>query len=264
VIRDEPAAPAPRPSLLRTVSLLAASAVFIGVGGLPAPAGAAEAPVAAVVPNAKLTDGQFVAVRASGLPADHTIQVEQCAGTTAAPPPDNGACDGLTLDTQAGTDAQGNYSNSPGDANGDTGVRVYTRPSRLLNSPTTITCDARHPCVLYVGVDQNDFSKEHVFVDIAFAAGVLAPAAGAAPAAEGLPPAAAAAGAATTTTTRQVTVTLIDHASAPAPALPAGGASGSLAFTGPSPHADTLAAAALFVVLGGSLARRRALRGGTP
>jgi hypothetical protein len=257
VIRDALAAPAPRPSLLRTVSLLAASAVFIGVGALPAPAGAAVNQAAAVAPSTRLTDGQLVAVHASGLPAQHTIQVEQCAGTTAAPPPDNGACDGLTLDTQAGTDAQGNYSNSPGDANGDTGVRVYTRPSRLLDSPTTIACDALHPCVLYVGIDQNDFSKEHVFVDIAFAAGVLAPAAG-------LPPAAAAGGGATTTTTSPVTVTLIDHASVPAPSLPAGSTSGSLALTGPSPYAATLAGAALFTVLAGSLARRRALREGTP
>ena len=228
----------------------AAVAVAGVVGSLPVPAGAAAGPaVATVTPSARLTDGQFVAVHASGLPPERTIQVEECAGTTAAPPTDNGSCDGLTLDTQAGTDAHGTYGNSPDDANGDTGYRVYTRPSRLLNSPTTIACDARHPCVLYIGVDQNDFSKEHVFVDIAFDAGVLAPAAATAPAT-------------TTTTTAPAAVTLIDLASAPA--RPAGGSSpASLAFTGPSPYAGALAGVGLFTAVAGSLARRRALRGRT-
>jgi Neocarzinostatin family len=206
-------------------------------------------------PASGLTDGQIVAVRAAGLPPEHTIQVEQCAGTAAVPPPDNTACDALTLDTQAGTDAQGNYVNGPGDGNGDTGFRVYTRPSPLLASPTTITCDGTHPCVLYVGVDQNDFSKPHVFADIRFGPTVVAP--GQAPVV--VTPQAAPA--ATTTPIAATAVTTTSPTAAPASATAGAPA---LAFTGGPPLVPGLAALGLAAVAISSLARRRMLQGARP
>jgi hypothetical protein len=215
--------------------------------------------VASVTPASGLTDGQIVAVRAGGLPPEQTIQVEQCAGTVAHPPTDNTACDALTLDTQAGTDARGNYVNAAGDGNGDTGVIVYTRPSPLLNSPTTIVCDGAHPCVLYVGVDQNDFSQPHVFADISFSPGVVAPGAGSAPG--------AGAGAPTVTVTElapAVTAGAPAAASLRTTAVPgAGNGPGPavLAFTGGPPLVPALAALGLAAVAIASLARRRTLEG---
>jgi Neocarzinostatin family len=211
-----------------------------------------------VTPATGLTDGQIVAVHAGGLPPEHTIQVEQCAGTAAAPPPDNTACDGLTLDTQAGSDAAGQYVNAPGDVGGDTGFRVYTRPSRLLNAPTTITCDAAHPCVLYVGVDQNDFSKPHAFAEIRFAGGVVAPPAVSVPASgvpvSGLPaggvPAAVVIRPAPPTTAATTAVS----------AAPAATGGASLAFTGASAFVPATAALGLAAVAIASVARRRLLR----
>jgi hypothetical protein len=211
---------------------------------------------ASVAPATGLTDGQIVAVQAGGLPPEHTIQIEQCAGTAAAPPPDNTACDALTLDTQAGTDAGGRYVNAPGDPSGDTGFRVYTRPSRLLNAPTTITCDAAHSCVLYVGVDQNDFSKPHAFGDIRFAGGVVAPAVSA-PAA-GAP----AAGAPAVVVTHLAPPTATGTTAAiAAGAAPTAGGGHSLAFTGVSPLFPGLAGLGLAAVAIASVARRRLLRG---
>jgi hypothetical protein len=212
-----------------------------------------------VSPASGLTDGQIVALHATGLPAEHTIQVEECAGTLSTPPPDNTACDGLTLDTQAGTDASGNYVNAPG-ANGSSGYLVYSRPSPLLNSPTTIICDATHPCVLYVGVDQNDFSKPHAFAEIRFGPGVVAPAT--TPPAPGIPVISGApVGGQATLTHLAAPATTAPVTTAPASAGVAGDGAASLAFTGPAPLAPGLAGLGLVGVLLASLGRRRMLRG---
>jgi hypothetical protein len=42
---------------------------------------------------------------------------------------------------------------------------VYTLPNRLLQETPALLpkCDATHQCVLYVGFDQNDFTKPKVF-----------------------------------------------------------------------------------------------------
>lgn len=218
-------------------------------------------PVASVTPASGLTDGQIVAVHAGGLPPEHTIQVEQCAGTVARPPTDNTACDGLTLDTQAGTDAHGNYVNAPGDSNGDTGVVVYTRPSPLLKSPTTIVCDGAHPCVLYVGVDQNDFSQPHVFTDITFTPGVVAPGAGTVLAPGAGAPAVTVSQLATPSTTGAPAPAALP-ASAGVPVRGTGGGPTALAFTGAPPFVPGLAALGLAAVAIASLARRRTLEGG--
>jgi Neocarzinostatin family len=145
---------------LAGAALLAFAGMVVTVAGTPGAALATVGPIAAVAPTTGLADGQTVTVSASGLPANHAIQVEECAGTVDNPPPDNSACDGVTLDSSTDSDGQGGYANDS--------YTVYTRPSSLLSSPATITCDAGHPCVLYVGVDQNNFSSPHAFAPLTF------------------------------------------------------------------------------------------------
>jgi hypothetical protein len=47
----------------------------------------------------------------------------------------------------------------------ETGYTVYRLPSQVLGEGKTVTpiCDATHECVLYVGQDQNDFTKPKLF-----------------------------------------------------------------------------------------------------
>lgn len=145
------------------------TAVLVGVVGfVPAAFAAASA---TATPGTGLHDGQILSVSGAGLPANTTVQIMECQGTATTPPPDNSSCDGNSLDTQATSDGSGAFVNAAGDANGDSGYKVYalgTPGSTFPNS--TIRCDVSHACVLYVGVDQNNFSAAHTFVDIAFAA----------------------------------------------------------------------------------------------
>ena len=144
------------------------TAVLVGViGFVPAAYAAASA---TATPSTGLHDGQILSVSGSGLPANTTIQIMECQGTASTPPPDNTACDGNTLDTQATSDGSGAFVNAAGDANGDLGYKVYALGTPGSTFPTsTVHCDVTHACVLYVGVDQNNFSAAHTFVDIAFA-----------------------------------------------------------------------------------------------
>jgi hypothetical protein len=156
---------------VRVAAQLAGACLLLASAGLAVvdAVSAASTPSATVSPSSGLIDGQHVAITGAGFPPNKGfIQVEECTGTASNPPADNTACEGDTLDVQAGTDVQGNYSNVPGDARGHTGYVVYALPSPLIDAPTTITCDATHPCVLYVGVDQNDFTQPHSFVGISF------------------------------------------------------------------------------------------------
>lgn len=161
----------------KTLSRMASVAVAstVAVAGLAASAPSAFAagtPTAsATTPTTNLLDGSIVGLTGSGFSPTVGIQVEECAGTAAKPPTSNADCDGTTLDAQAYTDAAGNFQNFVGDPAGDTGVKVYTVnvPGSLIPQ-STITCDATHACVLYVGEDQGNFSAPHVWVDISFAA----------------------------------------------------------------------------------------------
>jgi hypothetical protein len=155
----------------RTAAATAAvsiTAVVVGLVGVPA---AFAAAAATATPSTNLHDGQILSVSGSGLPANTTVQIMECQGTAATPPSDNTSCDGNTLDTQATSDGSGSFVNAAGDANGDSGFKVYAlgTPGSTFNN-STIHCDVAHACVLYVGVDQNNFSAAHTFVDIAFAA----------------------------------------------------------------------------------------------
>jgi hypothetical protein len=47
----------------------------------------------------------------------------------------------------------------------ETGYTIYRLPNRVLGEGKSVTpiCDATHECVLYVGQDQNDFTKPKAF-----------------------------------------------------------------------------------------------------
>ena len=147
------------------VSIMAA---VVGVVGFVPAAFAAASGTA--TPSTGLHDAQILSVSGSGLPANTTVQIMECQGTAATPPSDNTSCDGSSLDTQASTDGSGAFINAAGDANGDLGYKVYALGTPGSTFPSSaVHCDFTHSCVLYVGVDQNNFSAAHTFVDIAFA-----------------------------------------------------------------------------------------------
>lgn len=132
-----------------------------------APAGA-EGPTASVTPTAGLADGQRVAIRGSGFEPFTRIQVLECAGTAKRPPKDNHECQGLTLDSSAMTDGGGSFVNSPDDPTRRThGYRVVTLPKPAM-TPLGPHCGPTDPCGLYVGVQETDFARPHVFVALSF------------------------------------------------------------------------------------------------
>jgi hypothetical protein len=138
--------------------------------GMVAFAPNAFAATASASPSTNLHDAQILSMSGSAFPDNATIQIEECAGTVASPPTDNTTCDAFSLDTQATSDGSGSFVNAPGDAAGDTGFKLYTLGVPGSTRPgSTIRCDFTHACVLYIGVDQNNFSSAHVFVDLAFA-----------------------------------------------------------------------------------------------
>jgi len=244
---------------------LVGAALVVTVRAL-ATAGLANAdagPWATASPATNLIDGQRgIVVRGGGFPAYRTIQVEECVGTVGNPPPDNTSCEGDTIDTQAVTDGHGAFANAPMDSAGHTGYEAFRLPSPTLHAATSIPCDASHPCVLYVGIDQNDFAQPHTFVAITFAPGNAVAPGGSAP----------------TTVVTPVTATQSAISSATpssigtvAPARPASGAvvanadpavtlaGTALASTGPPRAALPVAMVAGLVSLLAALTRRRAL-----
>ena len=130
----------------------------------------ANAPCGVASPATNLVDSQFITLEGSGFPANASdLQVEECE-FLGANPTSNTVCDGDTLDVQEGTDANGNYFNGPHDAAGDTGYQVYQLGSGTGPfAADPYKCDSANPCVLFIGVDQNNFSLPHAFVPIAFA-----------------------------------------------------------------------------------------------
>lgn len=142
------------------------------VGGVVAPSEAAG-PTATVEPATGLADLQVVTVRGSGFPPTSRIQIMECSGTLAKPPPDDLSCDGTTLNAQAITDDHGSFLNSKSDPSGSThGFRMFSLP-RAGFPPSLTTCDRSHACLLYVGVEQTDFTQPHAFVPFAFAGAAI-------------------------------------------------------------------------------------------
>ena len=89
------------------------------------------------------------------------VKILECAdpgGSSANLPKDDTACDGNTV--EGGTLLVGDDGSFSVDA-----YPVYLLPSSALGEPSDSIpiCNQTHYCVLYVGQDQNDFSKPRVF-----------------------------------------------------------------------------------------------------
>ena len=128
-------------------------------------AGASGAPPAvSMTPGGPLKNGQSVAVGVgpNGYFTPNTgVKILECAdpgGSSANLPKDDTACDGNTV--QAGTLLVGDDGSFSVDA-----YPVYLLPSSALGEPSDSIpiCNQTHYCVLYVGQDQNDFSKPRAF-----------------------------------------------------------------------------------------------------
>jgi hypothetical protein len=101
----------------------------------------------------------FAAGAGTGIVA---IECEYTTGMGPGDPPNANYCDAQTAaaDFPYATHANGSFD-YVADKSGDS-VTVYDLPSSHLGH-ATITCDATHPCVWYVGESYNDFHAPHVF-----------------------------------------------------------------------------------------------------
>lgn len=249
------------------------SALVAGGAGLAvwlavAPAAASSDPSATLTPADGLTNGQVVTVEGSGFPPSDQIIIIECGGTVANPPADATSCDGTTTDSNTSVDIRGHFTDAPSAASGTTGYTVKTIGKGAANAAP---CDAANPCVLFVGVDLNDFGRPHTFVPLNFAATASASPAASTPAAAvttadpavqpaatptrptvAATPAAAGAGASTPASGAALAAQSVRPASS---ALPSG-----LPATGPPRDALWLLAASMLTIGAGTLARRRALR----
>jgi hypothetical protein len=138
-------------------------------------AGASPAPTVTITPATAVADHSKVTVRGSGFPPSDAIIIAECEGTLQSPPLDATSCDGGTADTTANADLQGNFLNSPTAANGTAG---YTMRALAKNGVLGIDCDSSNPCVLYVGVQLDDFTQPHTLAAITWAPGTVGTASG--------------------------------------------------------------------------------------
>jgi hypothetical protein len=140
---------------LRTLSRLAVAAV-VALGVLGLAVGAYAAVSGTATPNSGLHNHDLVHIHATGLPALTGINVLECkSGATSS-----ADCEGQTINTDGQTNGAGVL---------DVDYNVWTLPDPAL-SGTSITCDDTHPCVLYVGTDQQDFSgAPKTLIPISFA-----------------------------------------------------------------------------------------------
>jgi hypothetical protein len=188
------------------------------------------------------------------------IEILECAAPKGVLPVDDTTCDGNTT--------QGNsvLVNSDGSFS-DTAYTVYALPDRAIGDPPDShpVCSATDECVLFIGEDQNDFTKPKIFSPtFTFAAGstTVAPttAAGKAPAASGGSASASvstsgSSGAPSSSSAPSSAVQL-SPVSTSASALP----SGTLAFTGAPEALPWLVGSGGLFMASGILARRRLTR----
>jgi hypothetical protein len=255
---------------------LALAATVVAVIGLATPARAADGPTATITPSTGLTNGKVVTVTGSGFPPSDAIVLTECAGTVADPPTDAISCDGNTTDASANADIRGNFVNAPGANNGSNG---YTVRAVGMNGVLGITCDATHPCVLYVGVQLDDFSQPHTFVDLQWAASVTArtvPASSTVPTSGGsssttvpsaggssttAPSAGGSSSTVAPTTTSPAGGSSPPGVASPTAALPGATSGGQLAQTGMPGNPFLIFAIAVALIVGSTIVRRTALRG---
>lgn len=150
--------------------LLTAVGVAVSTGLLmlsSVPPASAGGPTASIVPSTGLVDLQVVTVTGSGFPPNTRIEIMECAGTVQKPPKDNSTCQGETVDNRAETDAKGSFVNEPHDPSGHTfGYQILRLPRPRF--ARFVVCDLTHPCGLFVGEDETDFTQPHTFVPFQF------------------------------------------------------------------------------------------------
>ncbi|MHB8464808.1 MAG: hypothetical protein ACYDH6_23365 [Acidimicrobiales bacterium] len=152
-------------SLRATCWIMAISAIVVVSGGATA---SASGPSGSIQPSIGLVNNQLVTIRAVGFSPSTRIQVLECSGTAARPPKDNHSCQGLTLDTSGVTDPSGAYLNSPADPTQATrGYRIRTLPVAL--DLLGIHCGPHDACGVYVGPQEGDFTRPHLFLPFSFA-----------------------------------------------------------------------------------------------
>ena len=136
----------------RLGAIVGAVAAVLAISMAVPLAGTAQAATTVTIPAGPYTDGQSITVSGTGFPVRTALptglQIIECTDTgglsTNLPTDALTGCDGSTVNgSQINTDASGNFS------------AKYSLV--LLNSGnSTITCDATHFCVLWVGVDFNN------------------------------------------------------------------------------------------------------------
>ena len=163
-------------------SVAATSAVGVAVIAFTAPAGAASnsgtvVPNAAVpqgtsyTPGQPFDSGQQVNVVVPALPADPTnptgpplfpfgtgIKIVECAAPNGVAPTQTSACDGNTDETTVVTSQDGSFTKN--------GYFVYALPDSIsLQESGGPACGntSATECILYIGADQGDFTKPHVW-----------------------------------------------------------------------------------------------------
>jgi hypothetical protein len=251
--------------------------VYLSTGGLLGSplAGATTTPSVEISPSAaSFTDGVTVKVSVGPnslfIPYSR-IEILECAdpgGSTANLPTSGKSCDGNTLPGDSIiVQPDGSFSEAT--------YTLYALPNVVLQENDSLVprCDPTHACVLYVGEDQNDFTRPKVFSHPFTFTTVAATLAGGNAGASGTTGSTGAA-TATTGSTSVPTPTSpsadpgIATGSSPVTASPSGAAPGStaaaasggvLAFTGP-PEVPWLVAVGAVLIGLGLFGRRLARR----
>jgi hypothetical protein len=196
----------------------------------------------ASTPYTSYSDGQLInlAMGANSLFSSHAagvslvaIECEYSTGAGAGDPPNTSFCSAQTAASDfpyaAHTDGSFDYTQ---DKSGDQ-VSVYALPDATFPG-ATITCNATHPCVWYVGENYNDFTAPHVFSNPFVVTSTA------------------------TSTTSTTTSTTTPPSTAPAgttPTVPAPSASAQLAYTGVSPFLIVVASMGFVLLLLGAVGR---------
>jgi len=155
-----------RPARVLAVALLAAVGVGLAAcGGSSSGAQTDGVPLTVTPdPSGGYSNGQTITVSVG--PNSHfapysSIKILQCSdpgGGTSGLPKSIADCDGNTI--QAGTivvQKDGSFTQH--------GYPIYRLPSTALAEVPTGTpvCNSTHPCVLYIGQNQEDFTKPKIF-----------------------------------------------------------------------------------------------------
>jgi len=126
-------------------------------------------PQASMTPNQDLRSGETVVITGSGFQTGVALIITECQGTIAAPPLDASVCSGPVADTSTVVGMAGTFADDPSAHNGTAGYEVRA----TTQAPDVFPCDSAHPCVLYLGVQLDDFTQPHVFLPLNWAPAVV-------------------------------------------------------------------------------------------